>query len=272
MTYFPIALTIAGSDPSGGAGIQADLKVFQQFEVRGTSVITLLTAQDSRKVSAVELVRGDFVRLQLDTILSEGPPRAVKTGALGSAEIVEIVASRLKNSSQPLVLDPIISSSNGAPLLERAGFEAFISQLLPLGFLVMPNIAEAEALAGTTISNVFQMRSAAEIISRLGVTNVLITGGHLAEKPIDVLYHNGDVYEFPSERLHQTDTHGTGCVFSAAVAACLARGLNLIQAIKTAKNYISEAIRLRIISSTGGTLANTLVSTGLDFPSNTKVC
>ena len=239
----PVALTIAGSDPGGGAGIQADLKTFHQLGAYGTSAITLITVQNTVRVARVELLAPDLVAGQIHAVLSDLPPRAAKTGALGSLEIVEAVAGALAGAAFPLVVDPVMISKHGAPLLDSEALSGFRELLLPLASLVMPNLHEAAALTGTPVTTVAEMREAARRIAGLGPRAVLIKGGHLAGAAIDVLFSGGIVTEFESARFVTRHTHGTGCTYSAATAAYLARGLGIDEAIRAAKTFITEAIR-----------------------------
>lgn len=233
-----VALTIAGSDPSGGAGIQADLKTFHQFGVYGEAVITLVTVQNTRRVERIECLPADLVIAQLRAVLEDIPPRAAKTGALGDAALVQAIASEPLGC--PLVVDPVMISKHGAPLISEDARCALINYLLPKAYLVTPNLAEAESLSGIPISSVAEMRRAAALIR---VPNVLIKGGHLAGDAVDVLFSGGVFHEFTSERVHTEHTHGTGCTYSAAITAELAKGATLLDAIASAKRFISRAIR-----------------------------
>lgn len=236
-----IALTIAGSDPSGGAGIQADLKTFHQFGAYGTSAITLLTVQNTVGVQRVELLPPDLIAQQIEAVLSDLPPNAAKTGALGGIAAIEvIVAARLKC---PLVVDPVMISKHGAPLMEEPARRALRDLLLPQATLVTPNLHEAEALAGIEVINVEAMKEAARIIHGFGPQAVLVKGGHLEGDAIDILFHEGVFQEFRAARTPTRHTHGTGCTYSAAITALLARGETLPQAVARAKDFITEAIR-----------------------------
>jgi hydroxymethylpyrimidine/phosphomethylpyrimidine kinase len=238
-----IALTIAGSDPSGGAGIQADLKTFHQFGVYGEAVVTLITVQNSVRVSRVEVLAPDLVTAQIEAVLEDIPPLAAKTGALGSAEMVAAVAHAAERFSFPLVVDPVMVSKHGAPLLPEAAIAAVREYLLPRAALITPNIPEAEALTCLRIRTLDDMRRAAEQIRGLGARAVLIKGGHLAAGATDILYDAGGFHDFPEQRIDTAHTHGTGCTFSAAITACLAAGLPLADAVGRAKRFIHEAIR-----------------------------
>jgi hydroxymethylpyrimidine/phosphomethylpyrimidine kinase len=237
----PIALTIAGSDPSGGAGIQADLKTFHQFGVYGTSVISLLTVQNTLGVSAVQPLPASIVLAQLNAVLEDLPPQAVKTGALGTAEIVELVAERADRLPF-LVVDPVIMSKKGKPLLDEDGTVALIQKLLPRAYLVTPNVQEAALIVGRELTNVTALKEAARMIADLGPKAVLVKGGHLGAEATDVLYYNRTLDALPAPRIQSQHTHGTGCTYSAAITALLAQGVELTEAVHTAKRYITRAI------------------------------
>ena len=237
------ALTIAGSDPSGGAGIQADLKTFHQFGVYGEAVVTLLTVQNTRRVSRVEVMTPELVLQQLEAVLEDIPPAAAKTGALGNRAVVEAVASRAASFQFPLVVDPVMISKHGAPLLDAAAVESIRTRLLPVAALVAPNIHEAELLAGRKIESVEDAHAAAEAIAGMGARAVIVKGGHMAGWATDVLFANSEWHTYPSARIHTVHTHGTGCTFSAAITACLAKGMEMPQAVAKAKEFITEAIR-----------------------------
>jgi len=239
----PIALTIAGSDPSGGAGLQADLKTFHQFGVYGEAVVTLITVQNTLEVSRVECLPPDLVVEQIRAVLEDVRPQAAKTGALGHRAIVEAVAEAAAEFDFPLVVDPVLISKHGAPLLAEDARAALIERLIPRAALLTPNLHEAAALAGFPVGDPDQMRRAAEAIARLGARAVLVKGGHLETGATDVLLADGRFYEFPAPRIATRHTHGTGCTYSAAIAACLARGLELPDAVRAAKAFITEAIR-----------------------------
>jgi hydroxymethylpyrimidine/phosphomethylpyrimidine kinase len=228
----PIALTIGGSDPSGGAGIQADLKTFHQFGVYGEAAITLITVQNSTRVSCVEILRPDLVSEQIAAVVEDIPPAAAKTGALGSSEVIRAVARAAAAFSFPLVVDPVMISKHGAPL-GGGGIE----ELLPHAFLITPNLPEAEALTGTD-----DPRRAACRLREMGARAVLIKGGHAEGDATDLLYDGVDFTEFPAPRIATPHTHGTGCTYSAAITAGLAIGLPLRDAVARAKRFIHQAI------------------------------
>ena len=239
-----VALTIAGSDPSGGAGIQADLKTFHQFGVYGEAVITLLTVQNTRCGGRVEVLPAGLVIEQLQAVLEDIPPAAAKTGALGSGQIVGALARAVDTFHFPLVVDPVLTGKRGQVLLDSSAVTALRDDLLPRAALITPNVPEAETLAGLAIRGPEEMRRAAEILRGMGARAVLIKGGHLEanRKMLDVLLNGGEWHEFPAPRLETRHTHGTGCTYSAAITAYLARGLSLSHAVRQAKEYITQAI------------------------------
>ena len=237
-----VALTIAGSDPSGGAGIQADLKTFHQHGVYGESVVTLLTVQNTRTVAGIEFVASAFVGAQIDAVVSDIPPRAAKTGALGRADIIEAVAERARSFRFPLVVDPVMVSKHGLPLLADDAVDALMRRLLPHAALVTPNLPEASRMTGFTVDDTAGMERAARAIQAMGARAVLVKGGHLAHGALDLLLADGRVTVFPGERIDTVHTHGTGCTLSAAITARLARGEALAAAVAGARAYIREAI------------------------------
>src|SRR5579871_2427037 len=239
----PVALTIAGSDPSGGAGIQADLKTFHQFGVYGEAVVTLLTVQNTLGVERVECADAALVRDQIRAVVRDIPPQAAKTGALGTRAIVEAVSELARDFGFPLVVDPVTVSSSGGRLLAADAIEALKACLFPRAYLLMPNLDEAEVLTGLLVRDTAAMREAAGKLRGMGPRAVLIKGGHLADRATDVLAYDGGIEEFSSERILTRATHGTGCTFSAAITAGLARGEDLPAAIRRAKGYVFEAIR-----------------------------
>lgn len=237
------ALTIAGSDSGGGAGIQADLKTFCSLQVYGSTVVTALTAQNTVGVTEVELASEEMVAAQLDAVLSDIGADACKTGMLGNASIVRTVAATLaKYDMPPLVIDPVMVSKSGACLLEDDAAEALATELFPMATVVTPNVPEAERLTGMKVACQDDMLQAAAQILKTGVTYVVIKGGHLEGDATDLVYTR-DAHQFlRSPRIMTRCTHGTGCTFSAAIAAYLARGLDALNAIKCAKTYITQAI------------------------------
>lgn len=237
----PAALTIAGSDPSGGAGLQADLKTFHQFSVYGMAAVTLLTVQNTQKVSRVESLSPELVSEQILAVLTDIPPQAAKTGALGNAGVIEAVAAIAFPC--PLIVDPVMISKHGAPLMDAAATASLVRLLLPKTTLITPNLQEAEALSGIEVTRPDQMREAALRIADLGPGAILIKGGHLAGEALDLLYVGGEFHIFGAPRHQTPHTHGTGCTYSAAITALLAAGEELRQATAQAKAFISNAIR-----------------------------
>lgn len=238
-----VAMTIAGSDPSGGAGLQADLKTFHQFGVYGMAVPTLLTVQNTRSVESVSLIDPTIVRAQLECIQRDIQTDAAKTGALGTDETVRAVAGWARDSGVPLVVDPIVLSTSGNMLTSEGAISAMAGSLLPTCFMVTPNLHEAGLLADMEVGDLTTMRVAAERIAKLGVRRVLIKGGHLTGNAIDLLWMDGEVTTFSSERIGGVDKHGTGCTLSAAITALLAQGWSPVRAVEEAKLFVSEAIR-----------------------------
>jgi hydroxymethylpyrimidine/phosphomethylpyrimidine kinase len=237
-----VALTIAGSDPSGGAGIQADLKTFHQHGVYGTSVLTLVTAQNTRGVTAVECLAPQLVVDQLNAVLADIPPVAAKTGALGNAAIIEALGGQAPRFGFPLVVDPVMISKHGHALIDPDGMEAMKRHVLPHAMLVTPNAPEAAVLAEMEIDSLSAMEKAAALIAMRGVPHVLIKGGRLESQCVDVLWSDGELHRFASPREDTAHTHGTGCVLSAAITARLARGEALPVAVQNAKTFVTRAI------------------------------
>jgi hydroxymethylpyrimidine/phosphomethylpyrimidine kinase len=240
----PVALTIAGSDPSGGAGLEADLKTFHRFGVYGEAVVTLIAVQNTLSVTRVEMLAPDLVRDQIRAATSDIVPQAAKTGALGSAGVVEAVADSAAQFGFPLVVDPVHLASRGVPLLDRDGWNVFVECLLPRAFLLTPNLEEASALAGFAVDDPASMRRAAEQLAAMGAANVLVKGGHLADSALDILFSPAAGFqEFRAPRIATRHTHGTGCTYSAAITAALAKGASLSTAIERAKDFVTRAIR-----------------------------
>ena len=237
-----VALTIAGSDPSGGAGLQADLKTFQAFGVYGMSVVTLLTAQNTTQMGLVEPISRMLVKAQLDAVTTDIPPQAAKTGALGTRETVELVADWAGRTEVPLVVDPVMVSTQGSPLLSADARVAFLDQLLPRALLVTPNLDEIREMVGTIVEDVEQMETAARLVAERGCKGVLVKGGHLVGEPTDVLCWDGRIERFSAKRVISQHTHGTGCTYSAAIAAELAKGSSIVDAVGLAKYYVTRAI------------------------------
>jgi len=239
------ALTIAGSDSSGGAGIQADLKTFAARGVYGMSVLTALTAQNTVGVQGVFEIPVEFIALQIDSVATDIGADAVKTGMLSSAGIIETVAQKIREYKLlPLVVDPVMVAKSGDHLLRDDARDALINLMLPLATVVTPNLHEARVLCGFEIHNLAEMKRAAIAIHRLGPRNVVIKGGHLpeSEDAIDILYDGKDFREYRTPRLETQNTHGTGCTFASAIAAELAKGNAVADAVQIAKDYIAQVI------------------------------
>lgn len=241
----PTALTIAGSDSGGGAGIQADLKTFAAHGVYGTSAVTALTAQDTLGVSGVHTVPDDFVTAQIEAVAADLGCHAVKTGMLANSTIVEAVAAAVMSLDLPnLVVDPVMVAKSGDHLLDEEAVHALRWTLLRLARVVTPNIPEAEVLAKMSITSLADMKEAARRIAMLKPSAVVIKGGHLAgPEVIDVLFENGEFHEWVGPRIEGPNTHGTGCTFAAAIAAQLAKGAALTAAVPAAKAYVEGAMR-----------------------------
>ncbi len=267
MDYKGRALTIAGSDSGGGAGIQADLKTFYAFGVYGMSVVTSVTSQNTMKISSIHDIPVNIVADQIDMVLEDIGADAVKTGMLSNKEIIEVVANRVERYGiDKLVVDPVIVAKSGDRLLREDAENTLIERLLPLTLVITPNVFEAEIFNGMRIKGLKDIRESARIIHQMGAKFVLLKGGHLTgeksidvsrgrrrlqpasryltrEKSIDVLFDGRDYSYYESERIDTKNTHGTGCTFSAAITAGLAKGLDVYNAIRIAKDYIERAIR-----------------------------
>ena len=258
-----VVLTIAGSDSSAGAGIQADLKAFAACGVYGTSVVTALTAQNTLGILGVVETPADFVGTQIDAIASDFRVGATKTGMLGSAGIIEVVAAKVhEHRLQPLVVDPVMQASSGATLLAPDGVRALTRQLLPLATVATPNVPEAEALTGRRVTSVRAMREAARAIHGLGADAVVVKGGHLTEaaEAVDILFDGRDFHEFRGRRIETQHTHGSGCTFAAALAANLACGLSLVEAVSKAKELVTIALRNALALGRGSGPVNALAA------------
>jgi hydroxymethylpyrimidine/phosphomethylpyrimidine kinase len=239
----PVALTIAGSDSGGGAGIQADLKTFAAFGVHGTSAITAITAQNTVTVSEIHEVPIRVIRAQIDAVVGDIGVQAAKTGMLASAEIIEAVAAAIREHGiSNLVVDPVMVAKGGARLLREDAVEALRARLLPLAAVVTPNLPEAEVLLDRCIVTREERERAAVDLVALGCRAAIVKGGHAQNDADDVVYDGRDVTWLPGERIATGNTHGSGCAFSAAIAACLAHGLDLQESLREAKLFISGAI------------------------------
>lgn len=243
-------LTIAGSDSCGGAGIQADLKTFSANGVYGMSVITAVTAQNTQGVFAVQDIESEIIKAQIDAIFTDISVDAVKIGMVSKISTIEAISEKLQQyRPQNVVLDPVMISKSGYSLLLPEAQATLIKKLIPLAFIITPNIPEAEEILKrtnssiTNITTVEHMEKAAEEIFKLGCKNVLIKGGHICGDAVDVLYDGKNFVHFHSERIHTKHTHGTGCTLSSAIASNLSLGLNINEAVKKSKEYITTAIK-----------------------------
>lgn len=240
----PVVLAIAGSDSGGGAGIQADLKAIAAMGGWGATAVTCLTAQNPAGVRSVQPADSDVLADQIDAVCDGFEVRAVKTGMMYSGELIRVVVDRLRfHRAGPLVVDPVMVATSGAKLLQDSAIGILRDQLLPMAAVVTPNLHEAEILAGFSVPDIAAMRAAAEAIYRLGPANVLIKGGHLDDDAIDVLFDGADHHEFRAPRVAATTaTHGTGCTLASAIAAGLALGRALPDAVAEAKHLLTAAL------------------------------
>lgn len=245
MDYDGKALTIAGSDSGGGAGIQADLKTFAAFNVYGMSAVTSVTAQNTTGVRAIYDISPEIIGEQIEAVMEDIGVDAAKTGMLSNSAIVRVVADKLrKYNVYRLVVDPVMVAKTGSKLLEEQARTTLIEELFPLAYLVTPNVFEAEIVSGLKVKNIKEAEQAATLIYKKGPKNVLVKGGHLsAEKAIDVLFDGDRYYHYESQWVDTRNTHGTGCTLSAAITAGLAKGWGIRQAIEVAKDYVTRAIR-----------------------------
>ena len=243
----PVALTIAGSDSSGGAGIQADLKTFAALGVFGASAVTALTAQNTQGVHGVHVVPATFVVAQVDAVLDDLPVGAVKTGMLATADVVLAVAGLAAMGRLPrLVVDPVMVASSGDRLLEPQAERLYVETLLPHAAVVTPNLREAEVLLGTSIGTLAEQHEAARALGALGPEAVVVKGGHAvvdsADEAVDVVWDGTSTYELRRPRVATGNDHGTGCTFAAAVAAALSQGTGVPQALEGAKDFVHRAV------------------------------
>jgi hydroxymethylpyrimidine kinase/phosphomethylpyrimidine kinase len=239
------ALSIAGSDSGGGAGLEADIKSFASLGVHGTVAVTSVTAQNPKTVAGIFPVKPEMVRRQIEAVFAAFKPAACKTGMLYSSEIIQVVARFFDGKTRvPLVVDPVMVSSSGASLLKAAAVRVLRTRLLPLARLVTPNVPEAERLAGFPIREPEEMRRAARRIHDLYGCAVLVKGGHLAtgRECVDIFWNGREELMLSAPRIRRVATHGTGCTYSAAITACLARGCSLVQAVERGKEFITQAI------------------------------
>jgi hydroxymethylpyrimidine/phosphomethylpyrimidine kinase len=236
-------LTIAGSDSSGGAGIQADLKTFSAHGTFGMSVITAVTAQNTQGVFAVQDITPEVIGKQIDAIFEDIAVDGVKIGMVSQVETIKIISEKLRQyKPKNVVVDPVMVSKSGFYLLNPEAEEVLIKELIPLATIVTPNIPEAEVITGLSIKTLDEMKKAAELIYKMGPANVLVKGGHLEDDSTDILFDGKEFYYFNAKRIATKNTHGTGCTLSSAIAANLAKGKSVFEAVKAAKEYINIAI------------------------------
>lgn len=238
-------LTIAGSDSGAGAGIQADLKTFAALEVYGTSAITAITAQNTTSIKSITTLPAKVIENQIDAIMEDIGADVWKTGMLANEEIIETIAKKAKQYKiKFLVVDPVMVSKNGNLLLGKNALKTLVKKLLPLSYILTPNLDEAEALIGKSIKTVKEMQKAATEIYKMGAKNVVLKGGHLPKTldAIDILYNGREFKEFKSKRIKTKNDHGTGCTFSSAIAAFLAKGKSAEESVAQAKKYITTAL------------------------------
>ena len=241
------ALTIAGSDCSGGAGIQADIKTMTMNGVYAMSAITALTAQNTTGVRAIQESTPDFLKQQLDAVFEDIFPDSVKIGMVSSSELICVIADRLSyHKAKNVVVDPVMVATSGSSLMKTDAVQTLIEKLLPIATLVTPNIPEAQVLSGKAIESKEDMLSAAKFIGDTYGCAVLLKGGHSINDANDLLYENGEIKWFESKRINNPNTHGTGCTLSSAIASNLAKGFDLSLSVKRAKDYISDAIAAQL--------------------------
>ncbi len=237
-------MTIAGSDSGGGAGIQADLKTFAALGVYGTSAITAITAQNTQRVIRVLELPPDLVAAQIDAVVSDIGADAVKTGMLASSAIIEVVARKIsEHGLRNVVVDPVMVAKGGDHLLQQEAVTALKERLLPLALVLTPNVPEAEVLVGRTLETWDDIRAAAREIAAMGPKNVVMKGGHRQGPAVDLLYDGREFHEFTAPRVDTASTHGTGCTFASAIAAGLAKGSDVRQAVALAKAFVTKALQ-----------------------------
>ncbi len=236
-------LAIAGFDPSGGAGIAADIKTITAYRLYGAAVITSVTAQNTQGVQAIYDLPMEFIAQQIESVVSDTDYQAVKIGMLGTARAVSIVASLIESFGLPhVVVDPVFRSTTGAQLLEPKGIEVLRKELLPRALVLTPNMEEAGTLAGMAVKDLESMKVAARRIHGMGTRNVVVTGGHLGNRAIDVLHDGERTAVFDSVKIASANTHGIGCTFSTSIACMLARGMDVFEAVDQAKRFVSRAV------------------------------
>lgn len=237
-------LSIAGSDCSGGAGIQADLKTFSALGTFGMSVVVSVVAENTCRVISVQDIEPRIIEDQIDAVFEDIPPQGVKVGMLSNAKAMRVVAAQLRHyQPEHVVIDPVMIAKGGSALMHPDALETLKSEIIPCAGLLTPNIPEAEAITGMSITNEAAMHEAAREIHRMGARGVLIKGGHLDGEPTDILFDGAAFHRFTTRRIDTRNTHGTGCTYSSAITAHLAQGRELTQAVKQAKGYVTQAIR-----------------------------
>ncbi|WP_101842154.1 bifunctional hydroxymethylpyrimidine kinase/phosphomethylpyrimidine kinase [Halobacillus sp. Marseille-P3879] len=244
MSKVSTALTIAGTDPSGGAGIQADLKTFQELKSYGMSVVTSVVSQNTTGVKDVHHLPVEFIKSQLEAVSSDMPVHAFKTGMIANMEMMKVIAEWIPEISAPYVMDPVMVATSGDPLIEEESRSYLRDHLLPLTAIVTPNIPEAEFLLDAQVESIEDMKQAAEqICTRFGAGAALIKGGHMEGDAVDFLFDGSSIHEFRSRRINTKNTHGTGCTYAAAITALLSQGVALEQAVSHAKQFVTKAIQ-----------------------------
>ncbi|WP_240377402.1 bifunctional hydroxymethylpyrimidine kinase/phosphomethylpyrimidine kinase [Bacillus piscicola] len=243
MREVPLALTIAGTDPTGGAGIHADLKTFQENNAYGMAVVTSVVSQNTEGVRDVWHVPLAMIESQLNAVFEDTRPHAVKTGMIATPEMMELIAAVVEKEGVPLVVDPVMVATSGDSLMDARTHDLMRNRLMPLAAIVTPNAEEAEKLTGRTIVNMADAEFAAkQIVEEMGAAAALVKGGHLSGEATDILYTKGESHFFTAPRADTHHTHGTGCTLSAAIAAKIARGKSLYNAVEESKDYITKAI------------------------------
>lgn len=244
MNFIPSVLTIAGTDPSGGAGVQADLKTFQELKSYGMSVITSVVSQNTMGVQDVHHLPLSMIESQLNAVIKDIPVHAFKTGMIANVDMMKLIKEQIQHLTVPYVMDPVMVTTSGDTLINEKARVFLRDELLPITTVVTPNIPEAEHLLNRKIETVDAMTLAAqEIVKEFGVKAALVKGGHMEGEAIDILYDGSEFYDFSSERIETDNTHGTGCTLSAAMTAYLSQGNTLVESVALAKQYITLAIR-----------------------------
>ena len=244
MSKIPCALTIAGTDPSGGAGIHADLKTFQELKSYGMSVITSVVAQNTTGVQAVHHLPLEMIEQQLASVFSDMPVHTLKTGMIANIDMMKVVANKISKQNIPFVMDPVMVATSGDPLIAEDARQFLRTHLLPLTTVVTPNIPEAESITEATIETEEDMKeAAAEIVHKYGAKAALVKGGHLTGDAVDFLYDGNQIHTFSTPRIDTKNTHGTGCTLSAAITAYLSQDHSLYESVKQAKDFVTAAIQ-----------------------------